>query len=162
MKMPQKIVTIEPELCIGCKQCAMNCSYEHEGIYSKSYARIKLVTFEEKCLTVPVTCAYCDEALCEKVCPTGAMTHDKETGAAKVIENLCIGCKECANICPIGAIDFHPVKKVAMRCDLCGGEPKCVVNCPKGALQYEDINASMRNKRRKRVINQNIDRSMEV
>lgn len=160
--MPQKIVTIEPELCIGCKQCVMNCSYEHYGVYSKSLARIKLVSFEEKCYTVPVTCAYCEEALCEKVCPTGAMTYDKETGTAKVIENLCIGCKECANICPIGAIDFHPVKKVAMRCDLCGGEPKCVANCPKGALKYEDINASMRNKRRKRVLDQNIDRSMGV
>ena len=141
--MLQKIITINPQLCTGCKQCAMNCSFAHDGVYSLSRSRIKHVTFEEKCLTVPVTCAYCDDTPCVRICPTGAMTNDAN-GMAKVYENLCIGCKECANICPLGAIDMHPVKKVAIRCDLCGGDPQCVANCPTGALKYETINLSMR------------------
>ncbi len=160
--MHGKVITIDPQKCIGCKQCAMNCSYKHEGVYSKSMARIKFVSFEEICLTVPVTCAYCEDPVCEKVCPTGAMTRDPKTGFEKVVEELCIGCKECANACPIGAIDMHPTKKVPLRCDLCGGDPQCVEYCPGKALKYEDISVAMKDKRRKRVMGIITDQYGEV
>jgi carbon-monoxide dehydrogenase iron sulfur subunit len=158
----QKMITIDPQKCTGCRQCAMICSFKHEGVFSMTLSRIKLVSFEDICLTVPVTCAYCEEPICEKVCPVGAMTHDPETGMAKVIEELCIGCKECLNACPIGAIDIHPNKKVPIRCDLCGGDPQCVANCERGALKYETVSMAARAKRRTRIINLKLDSESAV
>src|SRR5659263_160586 len=100
--MVQKAVTVDPKLCTGCGQCTMVCSFKHEGVYSPRLSCIKLVRIEDKCLTVPVICAYCEDPICEKVCPVGAMTHDSKTGAAKVLSDLCFGCKECVNACPLG------------------------------------------------------------
>lgn len=150
--MDQKVVSANPQLCAGCKQCELMCSFQHEGVYSPRLARIRVVQFEDQCLNVPVTCAYCERPVCEEVCPTGAMTHDPATGAARVREELCIGCKECVNACPLGAIDLHPRKAVAMRCDLCGGDPICVKYCPAGALKFQPLHHSVRDKRRSRVL----------
>ena len=155
--MITKIVTAIPELCNGCKQCELICSFKHGGSYSPRLALIKVVKFEDICLSVPVTCTYCERPICEEVCPVGAMTHDPVTGVVKVNEDLCIGCKECANACPFGAIDMHPQKGTAMRCDLCDGDPECVKYCPTGALKYEPPHHSVRDKRRSRVVALNLD-----
>jgi len=148
--MNQKVVNATPQLCTGCKQCELFCSYEHEGIYAPRLARIRVVKFEDKCLSIPVTCAYCERPVCEEICPVGAMQHDPVTGAAKVSEDLCIGCKECVNVCPLGAIELHPRKGTAMRCDQCQGDPVCVKYCPADALKYEPLSHAVRDKRRTR------------
>lgn len=153
----KKIVNVIPEACTGCRQCELICSFEQGGSYSPRLSRIRLVKFEDKCLSVPVTCTYCERPICEEVCPVGAMTHDPVTGAAKVNEESCRGCKECANACPLGAIDMHPEKGTAMRCDLCGGDPACVNYCPAGALKYEPPHHSVKEKRRSRVVALNLD-----
>ncbi len=148
--MNQKVVNAIPQRCTGCKQCELFCSYEHEGVYSPRLARIRVVKFEDKCLSIPVTCAYCERPVCEEICPVGAMQHDPVTGAAKVSEDLCIGCKECINVCPLGAIELHPKRGAAMRCDQCQGDPVCVKYCPADALKYEPLSHAVRDKRRTR------------
>ncbi len=148
--MSEKVISVIPELCTGCTQCEMICSFVHEKCYSSRLARIKVVHFEDIGLAVPVTCAYCEKPVCEEVCPTGAMSRNPETGAAEVKADLCIGCKECVNACPFGAITTHPRTGVAMRCDLCGGDPSCVKHCPVKALKFEPLHLAVKNKQRMR------------
>ncbi|MGI9950752.1 4Fe-4S dicluster domain-containing protein [Moorellaceae bacterium AZ2] len=155
--MQQKVVTANPQLCAGCRQCELFCSYHHEGVYSPRLSRIKVVSYEDRCLHVPVTCAYCEEPVCEQVCPVGAISHDPVTGAARVNEDQCLGCKECVNACPLGAMDLHPVKGVAIRCDLCEGDPVCVKYCPEGALKFEPLYHTVKDKRRARVAALNLE-----
>jgi carbon-monoxide dehydrogenase iron sulfur subunit len=47
----------------------------------------------------------------------------------------------CIMVCPFGVIARNiEGKKVASKCDLCGGEtePVCVQNCPNEAITIED------------------------
>lgn len=155
--MDEKVISVIPELCTGCTQCEMICSFVHEKSYSSRLARIKVVHFEDIGLSVPVTCAYCEKPVCEEVCPTGAMSRDPETGAAAVKADLCIGCKECVNACPFGAITAHPRTGVAMRCDLCGGDPSCVKHCPVKALKFEPLHLAVKSKQRMRVAALNLE-----
>ncbi len=149
--MDAKAVVAVPDRCSGCKQCELICSFVYEKGYSPRLSRIKVVHFEDRGLSVPVTCAYCDRPVCEEVCPVGAMTHNPDTGAALVKEELCLGCKECVNACPLGAVEMHPGKRVALRCDLCGGDPACVRHCSYKALKFEPSHLGVKSKRRARV-----------
>jgi heterodisulfide reductase subunit A len=52
-----------------------------------------------------------------------------------VMEHLCSGCMSCQSLCPFGAIDFDPYKKIAVvNPILCKGCGTCVSACPSGAM----------------------------
>ncbi|MEM3341089.1 MAG: EFR1 family ferrodoxin [Thermoplasmata archaeon] len=53
------------------------------------------------------------------------------------VEPTCIGCKKCANLCPIEAIEIRDNKPVWVkdRCVLCLA---CLHHCPKLAIQYNN------------------------
>jgi len=52
-----------------------------------------------------------------------------------VQEHLCSGCMSCQSLCPFGAIDFDPYKKIAIvNPVLCKGCGTCVSACPSGAM----------------------------
>jgi Fe-S-cluster-containing dehydrogenase component len=51
------------------------------------------------------TCAHCDPAACEEACPAGAVFHT-EQGVVAVDQELCIGCRFCADVCPNDALLF--------------------------------------------------------
>lgn len=50
-------------------------------------------------------CTLC--AVCAGSCPTGAISVDKEGGAIKVDDRLCIRCYCCHEVCPSAAIDLE-------------------------------------------------------
>ncbi|MEM0261587.1 MAG: 4Fe-4S binding protein, partial [Nitrososphaerota archaeon] len=81
------------------------------------------------------------------VCPVGALSRDKKTGAVVVDYGLCTGCESCVSVCPYGAITVDRAIMKAIKCDLCGGDPKCQKICPEGALQYVDGNKASYYKR---------------
>src|SRR5450756_2489261 len=81
--MIDRIVVSYPELCTGCRQCELTCSYVHEGVYSPGLSRIRLVRFEGEGLSVPVTCVYCRRPYCEEVCPTGALKFESISQATR-------------------------------------------------------------------------------
>jgi anaerobic carbon-monoxide dehydrogenase iron sulfur subunit len=147
-----RLIVVYPQLCTGCGQCQLSCSYAHEGVYWPSVSRIQLVHFEDRCLSVPMTCVYCEKPVCEETCPSGAMSHNPLTGFAQVSEATCIGCKECVNACPFGAAGFNPERRVATRCNLCKGDPECVKVCPSGANRYETHTAATSERRRSRTL----------
>jgi heterodisulfide reductase subunit A2 len=45
--------------------------------------------------------------LCAKVCPYNAITVNKETKKAEVVEAACVGCGTCGAECPFGAIEMR-------------------------------------------------------
>ena len=48
---------------------------------------------------IPTICNQCEDAPCEKVCPSGA-TYTREDGIVMVDDDKCIGCSSCAVACP--------------------------------------------------------------
>lgn len=53
----------------------------------------------------------------------------------KTHEDLCIDCKRCAEICPLGSIDWDQVAEVTGKCMKCCG---CIKKCPTGAKYFDD------------------------
>jgi len=71
-----------------------------------------------------------------EVCPMNAISQDPKTGAYLVNANLCSGCRLCTIACPVGAIEIDREKKIAVKCDLCGGDPLCAKHCLHEAITF--------------------------
>jgi len=54
---------------------------------------------------------------------------------AVVGTDLCIGCGQCASVCPAGAISVRSEQKAVVDESLCRGCGSCVEVCPVGAVQ---------------------------
>jgi electron transport protein HydN len=154
-----------PEKCIGCKACEIACSVAHldtsvvkaNEMNVPFIARLNLV--RTSTATMPVQCRQCEDAPCANVCSVGAIVHKDNCNV--VIEEKCIGCKECMLACPFGMIEMQPktakgetefqvglkVKAqdgeqqkayvVMQKCDLCAGRaegPACIEVCPADAF----------------------------
>ncbi len=145
--MKERFIYGDPQKCIGCHHCELACSVEHEGVFSPSLSRIRIVGYEDIVLNVPVVCGNCTKMACAEACPIGAIEVSEE-GYVSVNEAECIGCKQCIKACPLGAISWHPKKQVAMKCDLCNGDPTCVEACPVGAIKLMDAASASALKRR--------------
>ena len=93
---------------------------------------------------VSLACFHCNDAPCMNVCPRGAIFRDADEGVIHVDENLCIGCRACAMVCPFGAPRFNPGEKMS-KCNFCidrvehGMEPACVHTCTTKALGFGPI-----------------------
>lgn len=140
-----------PENCTGCRACELACSFHHEGLFSPSKSRIRVVRIDEEGIDVPVGCEHCDSAPCILVCPVKAIFEDKKTGAIILNPDICIGCKQCLAVCPFGAIHYDDQKKLFYKCDLCNGEPECIKWCETKAITYcDDLDFLLRDRRIKR------------
>ncbi len=134
-----------PENCIGCELCEYACSFEHEGVFSPSLARIKVARNESREFFTPTFCTQCENAPCVKVCPTDALAKNRKTGIVEWDKDKCIFCDVCIPACPFGAITF--VNEEAIKCDLCNGDPECVKICPADALRFIDEREGGKDKR---------------
>ena len=130
--------------CTGCEACSLACSFAKYGVFSPSYARVRILKFEESGVDAPVVCQQCEDARCMEACPKKAIVRRPETGILVIDEATCDGCGICAVACPYGAISVHPKSpskknKVMLKCDLCGGNPECVKWCETKALQLVPV-----------------------
>ena len=111
---------------------------------------------------MPIQCKHCEDAPCLNACTKGAISrvdHQVIVDAEK-----CIGCKDCMQACPFGAIALLPMpgtaawwqayvrrnKVFASKCDLCAGVeggPACVRVCPHQALRLVDPEAEREEKK---------------
>ncbi|HOG47880.1 MAG TPA: 4Fe-4S dicluster domain-containing protein [Anaerolineae bacterium] len=156
-----KTVFVNPERCIGCKQCEMACAVEHSQSKSLQQAVLETPTPRKRIhvapglylnSSFPNKCRHCDPAPCRAVCPTGAIWRDGGQGTIVFDGNKCIACAMCAMVCPFDVIVFHPApallreRAVALKCDHCpdrvaaGRLPACVEACKVGALEFGEIN----------------------
>ena len=71
-----KMLMIYPDRCTGCQNCALSCSFHHDGEFRPHTSRIKVFSWEMEGFSMPTVCQQCEDAPCVAVCPTSAM-HDE-------------------------------------------------------------------------------------
>ncbi len=132
-----KRLFVTPYRCTDCKNCEVACSFVHtEDPRKPALTRVRGYTLKEAVKSV-VLCFQCADAACVKVCPSGALVRNEETGAIERNEK-CIECKMCTIACPFGNIHFDESNNSIVKCDVCGGDPACAKVCPTGALVWGD------------------------
>jgi len=156
-----KTVFVNPERCIGCKQCEIACAVEHsksKDLYTAiserpaPRPRIHVTPGLYISTSFPSKCRHCDPPPCEVACPVGAISRDQDLGIVAIDSRKCIACAMCAMVCPFDVLTFYPSpdiqtdRPVALKCDHCvdrqrrGGIPACVEACKVGALEFGEIN----------------------
>jgi carbon-monoxide dehydrogenase iron sulfur subunit len=156
-----KTVFVNPERCIGCRQCEFACAVAHSQSHDpaaapfetpRPHSRIHVDAGTAYNTSFPNKCRHCDPAPCVEVCPTDAMHRDSDHGVVLADGHKCIACAMCAMVCPFDVITFHtaangaPPRVVATKCDGCvdrvraAGIPACVDACKVDALVFGELN----------------------
>lgn len=166
-------MVIDLRRCIGCNACTIACKQENTtpaGVLFTKTVSEEIGTYPNVTRAyIPLICNQCDDAPCERVCPTKA-TYTTDTGIVMVDENKCIGCGACHTACPyknrykltqepfdLGLYktgELTPFEKqgygrwvvgTAVKCTFCherveaGLDPACVVTCPTEARVFGDL-----------------------
>ncbi len=156
-----RTVFVNPERCIGCRQCEFACAVAHSISKDAASAlaeeplprtRIHVSPGPRLNTAFPNRCRHCNPAPCEQACPTGAITRAAEQDLVLLDVHKCIACAMCAMVCPFDAVTFYPqangmpARVVATKCDGCtdrvqlGQEPACSEACKVDALVYGELN----------------------
>jgi carbon-monoxide dehydrogenase iron sulfur subunit len=144
-----KIIACRVEHCLGCRSCEIACAVAHSESkdllgavmeHPRPQRRVTVESAGEHGL--PLQCRHCEDGLCQLVCPTGAIHRDQATATVQVDEDLCIGCKLCTLMCPLGVLRIGDKNRATIKCDQClarqadGKQPACVEACATHALQF--------------------------
>lgn len=137
--MTAKRLYVTPDRCTACRTCELACAFRHSSAAVQPQAtRITAHVVVPDVQNVPLTCLQCDDPACAKACPVEALVRNPLTGAIEVLEQRCVGCRQCVAACPFGQIRFDTAHTKAFKCDLCGGDnPSCAAFCPTKALIWE-------------------------
>lgn len=106
------------------------CAMKHHGRIDPDLSRVNIIRFDSQNLNIPVICMACNTAPCIKVCPMNARIR-QINGTVTTNPEVCIGCRACVYICPVGSPRIDPYTGQAMTCDMCEDEtePWCVAAC---------------------------------
>ena len=89
--------------CIGCNACVVACKQENsvpDGVFFTRTLSYEYGEYPNVRRTyIPTICNQCEDAPCEKVCPSGA-TFTRADGIVMIDGQQCIGCSSCAVACP--------------------------------------------------------------
>ncbi|OPX60849.1 MAG: Hdr-like menaquinol oxidoreductase iron-sulfur subunit 1 precursor [Methanobacterium sp. PtaB.Bin024] len=132
----EKIV-IQPDLCDGCLDCQEACA--------KLHGTSGILVREVEGSFYPIICQQCEDAPCEMICPTDAISKEG------IDKDKCIGCGLCMMVCPFGAVVIHERK--AHKCNQCPdlGTPACIKACSKRAITKVDTERLQAERQRKHI-----------
>jgi Fe-S-cluster-containing hydrogenase component 2 len=122
-----KMLSYNPELCVGCGICEETCSETWFKVADREKSNIRVSQNGQGDLAA-VVCTQCGE--CVAVCPTQALSRDR-SGVVRIKKALCVGCLSCVGFCPYLAMFYHPDQTVPFKCVACG---QCAKECPAEAL----------------------------
>lgn len=139
---PQGLLVVDPDRCVGCQRCEINCTLTNDGCCSSYISRVKVTRnlfssrngnglyTENPWNYFPDTCRQCEDPPCGNACPMGAIYSD-ELGVRKVDAEKCVGCGTCTQACPWHMPTVNPETRKSSKCIMCGA---CAEGCPSGAL----------------------------
>lgn len=148
------VMIFDPDLCIGCNACAVECR-RYYGLLKPGEFRLRIDQKEGGTFPsvtsqyVRKSCAHCENPVCIENCPTGATFKD-ENGFVVITKEKCIGCGACVEDCPYGAryLSQEGNEIKADKCSWCFSRvfedepPVCVRKCITGALSFGKVSES--------------------
>lgn len=149
---------INQSLCIGCKACMIACKDKNDLDVGRNYRRV--YSYEDgsyneglngevqpnvKSFYFSISCNHCSSPKCLPICPTGAITKNKENGVVTINQSICAGTQLCVKACPYGSPQYNDKVFKTNKCDFCidlqkkGEDPVCVATCPMRAIEFGPI-----------------------
>jgi DMSO reductase iron-sulfur subunit len=146
---PQLGFSFDISRCSGCMACVVACMDQNDipedGLSYRQLIKLEKGQYPSARLAfVTLACFHCNDAPCVVVCPREAIFRDETSGVIGVDEDLCIGCRACAMVCPFGAPRFRDGGAMH-KCNFCidrvtqNMEPACVQTCTTKALGFGSI-----------------------
>jgi Fe-S-cluster-containing dehydrogenase component len=145
-------IVLDTKKCLNCKACTVACKFENNVAVGDESYRIWVTemplqgTFPHLHQEFrPSQCQHCENAPCERVCPTRA-TYKTPEGVVLVDYKKCILCKACMVACPYDARFVSLRQEAVDKCTMCihrvreGREPACVETCPPKVRSFGDLN----------------------
>jgi len=101
----QNLLLIDLDNCTRCDACVRACANAHDGV-----SRLVRDGLRYDHYLVATACRSCRDPLCMTQCPVGSIRRKENLEI--LIEDWCIGCGKCAELCPYGNINMHPIDVV--------------------------------------------------
>jgi Fe-S-cluster-containing dehydrogenase component/CRP-like cAMP-binding protein len=106
------LLVMDMAKCIRCGNCSLACHKVHghsrlvrRGIHIER--PVKVGRNKVQSILVPSVCMHCQDPECLTGCPTGAIARFPG-GEIDIHPATCIGCGDCASVCPYDAISMIP------------------------------------------------------
>src|ERR1043166_1889483 len=101
----QNLLLIDLDNFTRCDACVQACAKAHDGV-----SRLLRDGLRYDHFLVATACRSCRDPLCMTQCPVGSIRRKENLEI--IIEDWCIGCGKCAELCPYGNINMHPLEVV--------------------------------------------------
>lgn len=147
--MTQYAIFFDQGRCYACQACSVACK-DWNGLEPGPEKWMTVYEWEKgfypdlRICNLAFSCGHCENPVCIKACPNGAIFKEDKYGAVLVDGEKCQGCRQCLIACPYGAPKFAsdaPGTKMS-KCTMCvdrleqGEKPICVLSCPLRAFDF--------------------------